>query len=111
MGPQVVRGLHWLPIEKQIVFKLLLLMYKSLNNAAPIYLHVSELRKPYHPKANLHYGMRELLLVLRNRLQSYGDRVFSITGKLWNTLPNYTRTTVRVVASKKFSALTAGLTL
>jgi hypothetical protein len=83
---QIIKDLHWLPIKKRIMFKLLLIVYKSLNNAAPSYL--SELLQPYHPKANLRSGTRGLLAVPKSRLKSFGDRAFSIAGPtLWNTLP------------------------
>ena len=67
-------------------FKLLLIVYKSLNHAAPKYL--SELLRPYHPKPNLRSSTRSLLVVPNSRLKSFGDRAFEIAGpKLWNTLP------------------------
>ena len=34
----VVQELHWLPIQYRIVFKILLLVFKSLNRASPSYL-------------------------------------------------------------------------
>ena len=34
----VLYELHWLPIYKRIVFKLLLLVYRSVNQLAPLYL-------------------------------------------------------------------------
>ena len=37
--------LHWLPVEHRIVFKILLLVFKSLNNLAPSY--ISDLLTPY----------------------------------------------------------------
>ena len=41
----VLYELHWLPIYKRIVFKLRLLVYRSVNQLAPTYLR--ELIKPY----------------------------------------------------------------
>ena len=41
----VLYELHWLPIYKRIAFKLLLLVYQSVNQLAPTYL--CELLKPY----------------------------------------------------------------
>ena len=34
----VLQELHWLPIQYRIIFKILLLVYKSLNGASPSYL-------------------------------------------------------------------------
>jgi len=34
----VLRELHWLPIRQRITYKLSLLVYKCLHNAAPVYL-------------------------------------------------------------------------
>ena len=34
----VLQNLNWLPVEKRIMFKLLLLCYKALNGAGPVYL-------------------------------------------------------------------------
>ncbi len=33
-----MKKLHWLPIQKHIEYKFLLLTYKALNNLAPVYL-------------------------------------------------------------------------
>ena len=43
----VICDLHWLPIDKRILFKLLCITYKSLNRQAPQYLE-SQLQ-PYIP--------------------------------------------------------------
>ena len=34
----VLKELHWLPIQQRVKFKMLLLVFKSLNGLAPIYL-------------------------------------------------------------------------
>ena len=34
----VLQELHWLPIQYHIIFKILLLVYKSMNGASPSYL-------------------------------------------------------------------------
>ena len=41
----VLAELHWLPVEKRIIFKILLLTYKALHSQAPTY--ISELLVPY----------------------------------------------------------------
>ena len=87
----ILQDLHWLPVKKRIVFKILLIVFKSLNNAAPSYM--SELLKPYRPTVSLRSGSRMLLVVPNSNLKSFGDRSFSYVGpKIWNTLPMNLRT-------------------
>ena len=47
----ILRELHWLPVESRIIFKILLLVYKSLNNLAPAY--INSLLRNYKPSRNL----------------------------------------------------------
>ena len=47
----ILRKLHWLPVCKRILFKMLLLVYKSLNGLAPEY--INDLLKPYIPTRTL----------------------------------------------------------
>ena len=82
----VLKELHWLPIEQQITFKVLLLTFKALNNLAPPYL--SQLIVPYNPTRNLRSAGKHLLEVPNVRLKSYGDRAFSVAApKHWNEIP------------------------
>ena len=71
--------LHWLDIRKRIVFKALILVYKSLIGSAPSYLQDLFSYKTWgHTLA--------LSVPAVNSL--YGKRAFSYIGpKLWNTLP------------------------
>ena len=39
----ILKEMHWLPVSQRIVFKLMLIVHKSVNNIAPIY--ISELLK------------------------------------------------------------------
>ena len=78
--------LHWLPVEQRIIFKLLLLVFKSLNNLAPLY--INELLYRYSPSRNLRSANQCLLVIHRSNQSTYGDRAFSAAAsKLWNTLP------------------------
>ena len=82
----VLKELHWLPVEQQITFEVVLLTFKALNNLAPPYL--SQLIVPYNPTRNLRSAGRHLLEVPNVHLKSYGDRAFSVTApKHWNELP------------------------
>ena len=64
----------------------LLLVYKSLNNLAPVY--INSLLKNYKPSRNLMSVDQGLLTVPRSNQRTYGDRAFSVAApKLWNALP------------------------
>ena len=78
--------MHWLPVESRIIFKILLLVYKSLNNLAPAY--INSLWKNYKPSRNLRSVDQGLLTVPSSNQRTYGDRAFSVAApKLWNALP------------------------
>ena len=82
----ILRSLHWLPIQKRIIFKLLLITYKALNGQAPIY--ISELLTNYKPSRNLRSSAKNLLIVPRSNTKTYGDRSFQVAAaKLFNELP------------------------
>jgi len=49
----ILGKLHWLPVEERVIFKILLLTYKALNNLAPSYIF--ELVNQYVPSRNLRY--------------------------------------------------------
>ena len=75
----------WLLVEERIVFKILLLTYKALNNQA----------------RNLRLSSKCLLKVTISNLKSYGDRAFSVAApKLWNQLPLNIRLSSSVVRFK-----------
>ena len=84
----VLKSLHWLPVKYRIDFKILLLVYKCLNDLAPSYL--MELIKPYHQD---HYSTRrnEQFCLHKPplfRLKSYGERSFTYAAPTeWNKLP------------------------
>ena len=41
----LLKGLHWLPIEQRIKFKILSITFKALNKQAPNY--ITDLRRPW----------------------------------------------------------------
>ena len=55
----ILKELQWLPVSQRIVFKLMLIVHKSVNNIAPIY--ISELLKVYTPSRNLRSSNMSLL--------------------------------------------------
>lgn len=82
----ILRDLHWLPIDKRITFKLLLMTYKALNGLAPVY--IKELLQVNNPVRTLRSNNSTTLLVPRSNMASYGDRSFAVSApKLWNNLP------------------------
>ena len=80
-----LKELHWLPVHKRIIFKLLVLAYRSIRGTAPQYL--SSLLRSYQLSRNLRSASQALLTVDRTRLDTYGSRAFLVVGPvLWNEL-------------------------
>ena len=90
----VLRSLHWLPVEQRIKFKMLLLVYKSINSMAPSYLQ--DLFKPYVPCRTLRSSQLCLLNVPFTKSQVKHNRAISVAGlMLRNSLPS----DLRVISS------------
>ena len=92
---EALRDLHWLPIRAHIQYKILVIVYKCLENSAPDYLKdllVHNLvTRP---------GLRsEAKNQIFNLSQEHTGKLlsadpFSVTGpQLWNSLPDLLRTT------------------
>ena len=82
----VLKALHWLPVSKRIVFKVLLLTYKCVKGLAPEYL--CDLVKPYVKTFNSRSNSKCLIEVPRTYLKTYGDRSFSFAAATeWNSIP------------------------
>ena len=82
--------LHWPPVQQRIEYKVCVLVYKCLHQAAPIYL--AELCSPVSESANcghLRSAARGDLAVPRSRTaMRYGQRCFAVSGPTsWNSLP------------------------
>ena len=81
----VLHSLHWLPVQKRITFKILLLVYRALHKLAPSYLQ--DTLNVYKPSRNLRSSTTQTLQLPRIR-HTWGERTFSHVGpKLWNSLP------------------------
>ena len=90
-----LNDLHWLPIQKRILFKIALLVFKALMGEAPEYLQSLLSYKSgdgrrtcdlYVPKANTRFGMR----------------AFATVGpKIWNLLPEDLRQCTETTAFKQ----------
>ncbi len=82
----VLRSLHWLPVRYRVNFKILLLVFKSLNGLAPAYL--SDLLTEHRPFLSLRSSNQRLLSIPKSRLKCRGDRAFSVAAPtLWHALP------------------------
>ena len=88
-----LKDLHWLPVKQRIKYKILLLVYKCLNNLGPDYLS-SELS--YANILGCNVQLKEPKMN-----SSYGDRSFSKIGpKLWNLLPSEVKCCTCIISFK-----------
>ena len=75
---ELLRELHWLPVRQRVIFKILCLVHKCLNDRAPAYLSGLLTVK----------NRNKLLLCIPRSKSKFGDRAFSHSGpSLWNALP------------------------
>ena len=82
----ILKSLHWLPVKQRILFKLLLLTFKCLNDLGPLYL--AELISLYAPSRRLRSGSDGLLLTPCKAKTKFGDRSFCCAAPAeWNRLP------------------------
>ena len=94
----LLKELHWLPLSQRRIFKILLLVYKALNDKGPAYLQA--LLIPKKCPRDLRSSSERLLDVPRTRLK-YGDRAFSVAGPTeWNDLPSDIRECTTVESFK-----------
>ena len=86
-----LQKLHWLPIEKRIKFKIILLTFKLHSGSAPSYL--TDLIHTYVPSRSLRSENQHLLQVPRFTTEHCGKRSFAVLAPtLWNNLPLCIRT-------------------
>ena len=76
-------GLHWLPVDKKIEYKLLLYTYKTLHDLAPGYL--CELAVPYVPRRVRRSAELNLLTVPPGKPGKYGSRSFARASAIYGT--------------------------
>lgn len=78
--------LHWLPVEKRILFKVMLIIYKSLHQKGPGYF--SDMLVPYVPSRALRSAQENKLCVQDCHYADTRKRAFGIRGPSeWNKLP------------------------
>ena len=91
----VLAELHWLPVVKRIILKILLLTYKALHSQAPTY--ISELLVPYKPVRTLRSSSALLLKQHKYNFENYGYHQFQVSAPcLWNSLPKSIKSTSSV---------------
>ena len=90
----VLHSLHWLPVSYRCQCRLLLYVFKSLIQKAPIYLQ--ELIQVHKPSRSLRPGTRSLLTTPSVRTKTYEERRFDRAAAfIWNALPNEMRDTTQ----------------
>ena len=82
-----LKGLHWLPVEQRIIFKINIICFKILNSLAPDYL--VDLIHVYEPARYLRSSSDKWRLVIKTyNFKTYGLRAFSVIAPmLWKDLP------------------------
>ena len=94
----VLRSLHWLPLCKRVEFKIILLVYKTLNGLGPKYL--LDLLTPYQPSRTLRSSGKGLLTVYRPKTK-HGKASFKYFASYsWNKLPETLRCAPNVATFK-----------
>ena len=88
----LLQSLHWLPIEKRILFKLIVQAFKAFQFSSPGYLASYFQSRAHKTKYSLRSDLAITFEVPRAKKQA-GDRAFSVAGPhLWNGLPSSVRT-------------------
>ena len=86
----ILKELHWLPVKQRIIYKLMLMTYKSLHGKAPNY--ISELIIVKEPVRTLRSNVSTILHRTTVNTVTYGERAFSHAApELWNELPSRIR--------------------
>ena len=95
----VLVSLHWLLVRQRIIYKMAVLVWKCLHDAAPRYL--ADLCVPVHGRKQLRSTASGNLLIPRARTAT-GQRSFTINGpRTWNSLPAELRTPDTTLCSFK----------
>ena len=87
----VLRNLHWLPVQKRVEFKVLLLTFKCRLHNSPSY--IKDLIRDRKVKRTLRSSSQQFLSLPRApATTTYGDAAFIISSPtLWNSLPQNVR--------------------
>lgn len=96
----LLKTLHWLPVEKRLIYKICTIVFKSLNTEEPGYLrqHLSV----YTPSRNLRSVHDPNKLIIPRIPRKIGERSFSFSAPyFWNSLPRSIRCSVSLDIFKK----------
>ena len=86
-----LKKLHWLPINRRLEYKVLLLTHKTINNKGPSYL--KDQLEEHMPRRHLRSGTMSLLSIPASNNTKYSKQSFKhCAPKLWNSLPMDLRT-------------------
>lgn len=82
----ILKSLHWFPVCHRITFKIIVLVFKSLNGFAPSYL--SDMIQTYVSARSLRSSDSNLLTDPEVRTKRLGEAAFvNLAPGLWNSLP------------------------
>jgi hypothetical protein len=82
----VLQDLHWLPVKERVIFKVLLIVFKSVHNLTPQYL--SEMITVHIPTRHLRSSNQNFLTVPFTRSSFIKNSAFSVAGPtIFNSLP------------------------
>ena len=96
---EILGSLHWLPVSKRIIYKMLLITYKTLYYSSPQYLY--QILKYHTPARNLRSSSQFQLFTPKTNT-SWGDRAFvNVAPKMWNSIPLSIRQSPSVEVFKK----------
>ena len=97
----VLKELHWLPVEKRIVYKVCLFCYKALNSQAPGY--INDFLHRYKPTRSLRSENDTTIFTKPYcHYKTFGERSFSYFGPtVSNNLPQSLREAVSLQSFKK----------
>jgi len=95
----LLKQLHWLPLEWRIQFKLATLTFKALHTGRLPYL--TDLLQHHQSTRSLRSSSSHQLFILRHNLSS-GSRAFRFSApRIWNKLPLRIRETQSLPAFKR----------
>ena len=95
-----LKALHWLPVEKRILYKILLLTFKTVNGKGPEYL--KELLVEYVPARSLRSAKEKKLCIPKSHYAHTAQRAFGVRAPVeWNRLPCKLRNTETVDCFKR----------
>ena len=74
---ETLKNLHWLPVKYRTLYKLVLIVFKSLHHEAPKYIQ-QMIRKQANTRYSSRSGSAITLVVPRTRRRTLGDRAFAV---------------------------------